>query len=172
MIYGGLIILFFILFGITSDKNKADGKNNISSQQTASASATENVKLEMKQGPTQAQQDSLVKEEKERALAEIKRNTISAQDLTAAYEANEVAADEKFKDRTLYVSGIITDIKKDILGDIYVTLRGDGMFREVQCFFEDKETAAQMQKGMKVTFKGKCDGLMMNVLMKDCTLVQ
>ncbi len=32
-------------------------------------------------------------------------------------------------------------------------------------------TASQLQKGMRVTFQGKCDGLMMNVLMKNCVLV-
>jgi hypothetical protein len=45
------------------------------------------------------------------------------------------------------------------------------MFREVQCYFDDKTTASQLEKGMRVTFFGKCDGLMMNVLMKDCKLV-
>ena len=69
------------------------------------------------------------------------------------------------------MSGIVSDIKKDITDDIYVTLKGDEMFRQVQCYFNDNATAGKLQKGMKVTFKGKCDGLMMNVLMKDCDLV-
>jgi hypothetical protein len=45
------------------------------------------------------------------------------------------------------------------------------MFRQVQCYFDDSKTAAQLNKGMRVTFYGKCDGLMINVLMKDCKLV-
>ena len=101
---------------------------------------------------------------------DITKNTIPAKDLTASYEANEVNADENYKGKTFYVSGKITDIKKDMLDDIYVTLEGDQTFREVQCYFDDKATASKLSKGMNVTFKGKCDGLMMNVLMKDCQL--
>ena len=163
LVYGGLTVLFFILFGVASDRKKGNSSNNNATEQTAANETT---------GPTQAQKDSIAKDEKEKELAEIKKNTISAPDLTATYEANEVAADNNFKGKTFYVSGTITDIKKDIMDDIYVTLKGDEMFRQVQCFFEDKETAGQMRKGMKVTFKGKCDGLMINVLMKDCVLVQ
>ncbi|WP_198170319.1 OB-fold protein [Mucilaginibacter arboris] len=157
LVYGGLTILFFILFGVTADKKKTGSSDT-------SSLTTETQTAENAQVSTQA--------EKERELAEIKKNTISAHDLTATYEANEVAADENFKGKTFYVTGTITDIKKDVLDNIYVTLKGNEMFRQVQCFFEDKETAAQMHKGMKVTFKGTCDGLMINVLMKDCVLVQ
>jgi hypothetical protein len=101
---------------------------------------------------------------------DIAKNTVTAKDLTASYEANEVNADETYKGKMFYVSGIVTDIKKDMLGDIYVTLEGDQTFRQVQCYFDNKETASKLSKGMNVTFKGKCDGLMMNVLMKDCEL--
>jgi hypothetical protein len=65
----------------------------------------------------------------------------------------------------------IEEIKKDIVDDIYVTLKGSDGLRQVQCYFDNKEIAAKLQKGMNVVFKGKCDGLMMNVIMKDCELV-
>lgn len=45
------------------------------------------------------------------------------------------------------------------------------MLREVQCYFDNEDIAADFKRGQRATFKGKCDGLMMNVLMKDCTLV-
>ena len=117
---------------------------------------------------TPAQKDSIKKAEEE----EIKKNTIAANQLTAAYDENEVSADNNFKGKVFYVNGTITDIKKDILDNIYVTLEGHEMFRQVQCYFEDKETAGKLQKGMTATFKGKCNGLMMNVLMKDCVLIK
>jgi hypothetical protein len=116
---------------------------------------------------TQAQKDSMAKSQ----LEEIKKNTITATQLIAQYEANEVSADNTFKGKTFYVSGTVLDIKKDIMGKIYVILDGGNIVRRVQCFFEDAETAGKMSKGMEVTFKGKCSGLMMNVLMKDCQLV-
>lgn len=116
---------------------------------------------------TQAQKDSVAKAEKE----EIKKNTITAPNLTGYYAENEVKADNELKDKSFYVSGTVTDVKKDVLGKIYVTLEGHQMFRQVQCYFEDAETAAKLSKGQKVTFKGTCRGLMMNVLMKECELI-
>jgi hypothetical protein len=116
---------------------------------------------------TQAQKDSIEKAK----LEEIKKNTITATQLIAEYEANEVSADNTFKGKTFYVAGTVLDIKKDVLGKIYVILDGGNIVRRVQCYFEDAETAGKMSKGMEVTFKGTCSGLMMNVLMKDCQLV-
>jgi len=54
-----------------------------------------------------------------------KKNTISAADLYANYDANEVSADENFKGKTFYVTGIVEEIKKDFMNDIYVTLKQD-----------------------------------------------
>lgn len=115
---------------------------------------------------TQAQKDSVAKAEKE----EIKKNTILAPNLTSYYAENEVKADNELKGKTFYVSGTITDVKKDIMGKIYVTLKGHELFRQVQCYFDDEEAAAKLSKGSKVTFKGTCHGLLINVLMKECEL--
>ena len=164
-IYGILTILSLIFFNATNHETKTTN-NDKTDQQTVAATTTESEPQ-----LTQAQQDSIAKVEKEQELVEIKQNDISAPQLTAAYEENEVNADQNFKGKTFYVTGRITEIKKDILDDIYVTLQGDEMFREVQCYFNDASTASQLRKGMKVTFRGKCDGLMMNVQMKNCELV-
>jgi len=118
---------------------------------------------------TQSQKDSLQKLQKE----EINNNTITSNQLVFAYEENEVNADNNLKGRVFYVTGKITSIKKDIMDDIYVTLDGgNSTFREVQCFFNNPQIAGELKKGMKVMFKGKCDGLMGNVLMKECELIK
>lgn len=120
---------------------------------------------------TQSQKDSIAEVERLAEIAARKNQTIAATDLTQNYIDNEVRADENFKGKTFYVEGTVSDIKKDIMDDIYVTLKGSEMFREVQCYFDDKATASHLEKGMRVTFYGKCEGLMMNVLMKNCKLV-
>ena len=163
-LYGASTLLFFLLFGLTIETKK-ERTSNDTAQITSTTSEPSLPEL------TQSQQDSVATVQKARELEEIKNNIISAPDLTATYEANEVNADNNLKGKTFYVRGIVTDIKKDITDDIYVTLAGDEMFRQVQCYFNDNETAAQLHKGMEVTFKGTCDGLMMNVRMKDCVLV-
>lgn len=110
--------------------------------------------------------------EHKRAAKEIAANTIDAPSLVEIYKQNEVKADNNFKGKTFYVSGIVDDIKKDIMDNIYVTLEGDDVLSSVQCYFDNADEAANLSKGQQVVFKGKCNGLMMNVLMKDCELVK
>ena len=173
MIYGIGLVASFILFGIFSDNKKS---TNSTSKETNNSTTTTEEKTETASTPsapalTQQQLDSIENEKAKVAYKEREDQTIKAPNLTASYEENEVKADENFKGKTFFVEGTVRDIKKDIMDDIYVVLEGDQMFRDVQCFFDDKNTASQLQKGMRVTFQGKCDGLMMNVLMKNCVLV-
>lgn len=167
MIYGISLVASFILFGVFSDSKKS---TTSSSSSADNSTATEKV-AENKPAMTQQQLDSIENEKNQAVIKEREDQTIKAPNLTASYEENEVKADENFKGKTFFVEGTVRDIKKDIMDDIYVILEGDQMFRDVQCFFDDKKTASQLQKGMRVTFQGKCDGLMMNVLMKNCVLV-
>jgi len=73
-------------------------------------------------------------------------------------------------------TGVVGDVKKDILGDIYVIV-GTGKDFEipaVQCFVaKGEETrAAALSHGQKVTIRGTVDGLMMNVLVKGCVIAE
>jgi hypothetical protein len=98
-----------------------------------------------------------------------------ASQIVAEYEANEVAADGRYKGRTIVVSGTIETIGKDISDTPYVTLKGgEYEFRSVQAFFEEKDLAqlAQLRKGQDVYIEGTCAGLMMNVLLKGSRLVE
>ncbi len=97
---------------------------------------------------------------------------VSATRLYADYDGNEVAADQKYKGKTLLVTGTVDDIGKDIMDTMYVTLIGDGAIGQVQCFFAKSHAGelAGLRKGMNLSVKGRCDGKMMNVMMKGCTL--
>jgi 6-phosphogluconate dehydrogenase (decarboxylating) len=108
------------------------------------------------------------------AQEEIKKNTITANQLVDAYEANEVSADNQYKDKTVYVSGKVGDIAKDVLDNIYIILKtGDMEVNNVQCYFDDADAAAKLTKGSKITLKGTCKGkVILNVVVEDCELVQ
>jgi len=100
--------------------------------------------------------------------------TVKASVLSAEYQENEVAADLKYKGKVLLVTGTVDDIGKDITDSIYVSL-SDGeeySLSGVQCFFADSQTsvAADLKKGQNISIKGKCEGLMINVLLKGCTV--
>ena len=99
---------------------------------------------------------------------------IDAYELRREYDENEVAADLKYKDKIIYVEGMIDRIGKDIMGKPYIVL-DDGGFWGIQCVFEKKYELdiATLVKGQWVTVRGECRGkvLSTNILLKDCTLI-
>jgi tRNA_anti-like len=100
--------------------------------------------------------------------------TVSAAQLSADYQANEVAADAQYKGKIVLITGIVDTIGKDITDRMYVSLKSGGEYSifGVQCFFAKAHESelAQLQKGEFVAMKGKCDGKFGNVLLKGCVL--
>jgi hypothetical protein len=98
--------------------------------------------------------------------------TISAPAIVKDYVDNEIAANHKYEGKNVRITAKIKDIGKDILGNPYITF-SDGeeySFRSVQCYFKKSEQAkiGTLRKEQTVTIDGTVDGLMMNVLLKDC----
>lgn len=97
----------------------------------------------------------------------------SADQITDYYHANEVRGDNKFKGKTVYIKGRISEIKKDFMDNIIVTLKAGGeySFNNIHCTMTDANVAANLEQDEVVTVKGKCDGLMMgSVILKDCSI--
>lgn len=101
---------------------------------------------------------------------------VTAPVLVADYEANEIAADRKYKGQILEITGVVDSIGKDILDSMYVTLDSGQQFgiTNVQCFFDESEETnlAALSKGRSLTVKGRCDGKFGNVLIKECEIVR
>ncbi|OJT19127.1 hypothetical protein BO221_37130 [Archangium sp. Cb G35] len=96
-------------------------------------------------------------------------------DLLAEYKDNEIRADSNFKGRIIQTAGYVRDVKRDILGKIFVTV-GTGQQLEipvVQCSFSEAhaQKAASLSQGTPVGIRGRVEGLMMNVVVKDCVFV-
>ena len=103
--------------------------------------------------------------------------SVTIGELLSSYSENEVGADVKFKGKYIQTSGLIGDIKKDILDDLYVTVGATGEAFEIpqlQAYFQDKYTSelANLKKGQTIEVVCKIDGLMMNVLGKNCRIVK
>lgn len=99
---------------------------------------------------------------------------VRAAKIVQEYEANEIAADQVYKGRRVFVIGEVGDVKKDILDTPYITLDEEEFhFRAVQAFFPEAmlPELARLQKGQLIGVVGVCDGLMMNVIIKKCQLV-
>lgn len=103
--------------------------------------------------------------------------SVTIGELLSSYSENEVGADVKFKGKYIQTSGLVADIKKDILDDLYVTVGATGEAFEIpqlQAYFQDKYTSelANLKKGQTIEVVCKIDGLMMNVLGKNCQIVK
>ncbi len=99
---------------------------------------------------------------------------VGLKELLSSYENNEVAADNQYKGKLIEVKGVIGEVKKDILGTLYVTV---GTTKEleipqVQALFEDSANGqlAQLKKGAQITVVCRVNGLMMNVLAEKCII--
>ena len=94
--------------------------------------------------------------------------TISASKLYKEYNENEIAADEKYKGKIIEVTGVIRDIRNDIMDNAYITLVGNEYFGDIQCYFNEKSVVAKLSKGKRITVIGSCSGLMINVQINNC----
>ncbi len=99
---------------------------------------------------------------------------ISAKELYDAYQANEVAADERFKNKRVLVYGKISDIGKDILNDPYLSL-GVGYLESVTCYFDKESNShiASVSKGLKIEIIGTIKGSGMlgtGVILNKCSI--
>jgi hypothetical protein len=97
---------------------------------------------------------------------------MTARRLAAEYSANEVAADNKYKGKRVAVTGVVTQISKDIADEIFIVLStGDNPFEGVQAYL-GKGTAteaAKLSKGQKVGLVCSVDGMMVgHVVLRDC----
>jgi hypothetical protein len=108
-------------------------------------------------------------------VMEMKRSAISATELQSAYENNEVNADAQFKDKEVVVAGRVGRIAKDILDNPYITLGdSESNLGSVQCFFaeSDEPLLATLSPGQRVYVRGRVDGKLMNVVVKDCSILR
>ena len=100
----------------------------------------------------EAQQAAQKAQEEQQAIAALPE--VTADQIARAYAENTVAADQQFKGKQFKVSGVVTDINTDIMGDPYVTLRGgDNQFMEPHFGFDksSQDALAKLKKGDKVT---------------------
>jgi len=98
--------------------------------------------------------------------------TLTADQLYSEFDANEVAAEAKYKKQIVTVSGVIQDIGTEILGRAYVIIGGRGFLDGVQCVFPDSEKPriAVLSKGQHITIRGTVTGKMGNIIITDASL--
>ena len=116
-------------------------------------------------------EDSIAHVRKAEQSKRINSSKITASYLYQEFQLNQIKAESKFKDKYLYVEGIVSDFGRDILGEAYVKLNTKGYGSKMMCYPEDENILIELSKGQKVLFHGKCDGITLDIVsLKDCTL--
>lgn len=102
---------------------------------------------------------------------------VSAIQMSADYKENEVAADAKYKNKTVEISGSVDTIGKDILDTPYIAFQTANQYEildRVQCMFSrsDEVELAAVAKGQKITLRGEVSGKLGNIIVKSCEIVK
>ncbi|MFA5127235.1 MAG: hypothetical protein WC465_04555 [Patescibacteria group bacterium] len=101
---------------------------------------------------------------------------VTAVKLSEEYDTNSVAADAKYKNEMVEVSGVIDNIGKDIIDTPYVTLYGpSSSLFGIQCMFnkEDEVQLAALSKEQNIVLRGKVEGeIIGNVIVRGCSIVK
>jgi len=98
---------------------------------------------------------------------------ITSRELAAAYENNEVRAQQVLGDRDPLVTGRITAITLDFSDDPVVQMQGTNQFLDVQADLNDKSAAAALNKGQTITLL--CSEVTEGIsapMLSDCELIE
>lgn len=101
---------------------------------------------------------------------------VAIADFVEEFDTNQLAAETKYEGQTVQLSGFVYNISEDILGTPFVIInptKEEYYFgTSVQCFFENKSELISLANGQEVTVRGEFDTQLMNVMIKNCQIVQ
>ncbi len=101
---------------------------------------------------------------------------ITVEELLSAYAEDNLAANARFIDKRLTITGTVDKIEvKDYLDIYYISLNNTerNSLQTVRCIFgkKDMDELNKLLPGQMVTVSGKFDGSIIDFRMSDCTLV-
>lgn len=99
---------------------------------------------------------------------------VAAVDLYAQFEEDEAAANERYLNQVIEVSGVIAEMEQPADANAVITLETNG-FGLVKCTLEpgwDNEFLASLSAGDQITLKGECIGLLLDLLINNAIIIQ
>jgi len=93
-------------------------------------------------------------------------------DLFAEFDNDENEANRLYLGKIIQVSGTIYSLEKSDKGDVNVLLMGDDDMFGITCNFdENKLDSTRLNKGENVMIKGECAGMLSDVVLIRCVIV-
>ena len=86
------------------------------------------------------------------------------------FENNEAASNDKYNGKIIEISGIVKEVQTNSEGMISVLLDSQNDMFGVSCQLDNltEHKRTKFKKGEKVTFKGKCSGILLDVVIVRC----
>jgi len=98
---------------------------------------------------------------------------ITAVDLLKAFQQDEMASNAKYVDKVLIVAGTVTGIQTDSSGQATVYMQTNDALAAVTCsFYQDDEGVKKIKAGSIAHIKGICTGMLTDVVLNKCSLVE
>lgn len=99
-------------------------------------------------------------------VEDMKGVTVSTEELAGDFAKDEAAANKKYLDKVIVVSGKVSEVQENQDGFQAITLSND-----IQCTMREKTTTTTA--GSTVTIKGFCNGAdLFGVVLSDCIIVE
>jgi hypothetical protein len=99
--------------------------------------------------------------------------SLSASNLAEEYETNSTGSDRKFIDHIIEVTGVISEITTDQKNSLVFILRDNESKTGVLCTLNGKPSrkVKRYKIGDFVTIKGTCSGMLFEVVLNKCIIV-
>lgn len=96
---------------------------------------------------------------------------IDAVALYEAYSSDETAGNQKYLDKILEVRGAIIDKMEDEQGSVVLILGVPNAMSGVMCTLIPDERADDRQVGDSVSVRGRCTGMLTDVVLNQCVIL-
>jgi hypothetical protein len=104
---------------------------------------------------------------------------VSADALLQEFQKDPAAADDKYADKYLELTGVVERTGEDRFGQPFVVLHGgdENAKLKIECFFtptgdRDEARIKRLTKGRTITLRGEYEGQVSNIQLQDCVLVK
>jgi hypothetical protein len=98
---------------------------------------------------------------------------IAAVELLKAFQQDETAANAKYVDKVLIVSGTVASVQTDSSGQATLSLQTNDLLAAVTCsFYQDDEGVKKIKAGSMARIKGICTGMLADVVLNKCSIVE
>lgn len=175
LIAGGIALVLFTIWGVSSNKNKVDSKTNLT-QASSEGEKPIFTEKEAKIFSVLVNEDLYSLVDGGDSLIASKNIitptpiVISSKKLQTEYEKNEVAADQKFKGKLVSVSGIVKSLDKTIGNNIQIGLNGGSnmfIYPRAEMAQGHEDWVANLDKGNDIGLVCTIKGMLIGAVYMD-----